>query len=96
VPWAALKWTYCIVNVRCGHCKHLKPEYAELASSFADDKSVVIAAMDATAAEVPSGFSVEGYPTLYFVPATTKKPVSYEGDRSAAAMEEYIRKHKTF
>jgi thiol-disulfide isomerase/thioredoxin len=38
---------------------------------------------------------VQGYPTLYFIKGhaagTKAKPVSYDGERSAAAMEEFIR-----
>lgn len=55
----------------------------------------MIAAFDATASNVPSGFDVQGYPTLYFVPKGSKKPISYDGDRSASAITAFIQKHKT-
>lgn len=35
--------------------------------------------MDATANDVPAGFDVRGFPTLYWVPKDSKnKPVRYE------------------
>eukprot|EP01035_Chromulina_nebulosa_P022820 gene22820-29553_t len=61
----------------CGHCKQLKPEYEIVAKEFQEDAGVTIAAMDATASTVPKGFDVSGYPTIYFVPANTKKPIAY-------------------
>ena len=80
----------------CGHCKQLKPTYSKLASKFADDAGVTIAAMDATAHEVPAGFNVEGYPTLFFLAADKKgTPVAYEGGRDEASMSKFINKHRS-
>ena len=56
----------------------------------------MVAAMDATAHQVPAGFEVQGYPTVLFLPANSKtNPVSYDGPRDAASMISYIRKHRT-
>ena len=55
------------------------------------DTGVKIAAMDATAHDVPKNFDVQGYPTLYFLPAGSKKPVSYDGAREEKAMIEFIK-----
>uniref|UniRef100_A0A8C9SQ93 Protein disulfide isomerase family A, member 7 n=1 Tax=Scleropages formosus TaxID=113540 RepID=A0A8C9SQ93_SCLFO len=63
----------------CGHCKNLEPKYNELAEQLSGDPSIVIARMDATANDIPSGYDVDGFPTIYFVPARKKhKPVKYE------------------
>ena len=51
--------------------------------------------MDATAHTPPSSFQVDGYPTLYFIPASTKKPVLYEGPREARGIVDYLKKHRT-
>ncbi|RYH05515.1 hypothetical protein EON65_44490 [archaeon] len=51
--------------------------------------------MDATAHTPPSTFEVEGYPTLYFIPANTKKPVMYEGPREARGIVEFMKEHRT-
>lgn len=32
----------------------------------------------------------QGYPTVYYLPRDTKKPVVYEGERSYEAMKEFI------
>mmetsp|Transcript_4443 Transcript_4443/g.11498 ORF Transcript_4443/g.11498 Transcript_4443/m.11498 type:complete len:433 (+) Transcript_4443:39-1337(+) len=77
----------------CGHCKMLKPEYAKLGQEFAGDDSVVIAKMDADEHQAPEGFDVQGFPTIFYVPKGGK-PVSYDGERSADAMAEFIRKQR--
>lgn len=78
----------------CGHCKSLKPVLADLAEDLSSVTSVTIGAMDATANDPPSNFNVEGYPTLYFVPANAKdSPISYDGSRDKASMKEFIKSH---
>ena len=59
------------------------------------DEGVTIAAMDATAHTVPSGFDVQGYPTLYYVPSSTKKPVPYDGDREKDAIIDFINSNRS-
>jgi len=74
----------------CGHCKSLAPKFEKLGEAFAKDDSVVIAQIDATENDAP--YSVQGFPTLVFWPANDKKnPIPYEGDRTVAAMEKFIR-----
>ena len=43
------------------------------------EEDVVIAKMNATANDVPDGFDVKGFPTIYWLPKGQKKPVSYQG-----------------
>uniref|UniRef100_A0AAR2J850 Thioredoxin domain-containing protein n=1 Tax=Pygocentrus nattereri TaxID=42514 RepID=A0AAR2J850_PYGNA len=63
----------------CGHCKKLEPKYTELGQELSGDPSIVIAKMDATANDVPLGYDVQGFPTIYFVPAGRKdEPKRYE------------------
>lgn len=78
----------------CGHCKHLKPEYSEVAKHFAGDSEVVIAAMDATAHTPPSSFEISGYPTLIFQ-TKDKRRISYNGPREAQDMISWIEKNKS-
>ena len=47
------------INTRCGHCKALKPEFEKAARALAADPGVVLAAMDATAHDIPAGFDVQ-------------------------------------
>eukprot|EP01034_Spumella_vulgaris_P021665 gene21665-27706_t len=80
----------------CGHCKQLAPEFKRAASAFSEDSGVTLAAMDATAHTVPKTFDVQGYPTLYFVPADkTKKPQPYEGGRDEESIVAFLRAHRT-
>jgi protein disulfide isomerase family A protein 3 len=78
----------------CGHCKKLTPIYDELGDKMADE-DVEIVKMDATANDVPPAFSVSGFPTLFWLPSSTKKPVSYNGGRELDDFVKYIAKEAT-
>jgi protein disulfide isomerase family A protein 3 len=56
---------------------------------------VTIAAMDATAHDVPKGYDVQGYPTVLFIPANTKKAISFDEERDAESMISFINSHRT-
>jgi len=73
----------------CGHCKKLTPIYDELGEKMAEE-AVEIVKMDATANDVPPEFDVKGFPTLYWLPKGTKKPVSYNGGRELDDFIKYI------
>jgi len=74
----------------CGHCKALAPKWEELGGMFQDETSIVIASVDATENDTP--FKVQGFPTLVFYPAGGKQsPITYEGDRTPAAMADFLR-----
>jgi len=77
----------------CGHCKKLGPILEEAAVTLKNEEDVVIAKMDATANDVPKEFEVTGYPTMYFSSASGKL-VLYDGDRTAEAMIDFIKKNK--
>jgi len=78
----------------CGHCKSLAPIYQKLALTLKDVPTLTIGQMDATANDPSGPFDVQGFPTLYFVPAG-KEPLVYEGQRTAAEMLAFIKKHAT-
>merc|ERR1712002_741623 len=78
----------------CGHCKKLTPIYDELGDKMAAE-DVEIVKMDATANDVPPEFDVKGFPTLYWLPKTSKKPVSYNGGRELDDFIKYIAEHAT-
>eukprot|EP01026_Neomeris_dumetosa_P065544 TRINITY_DN62946_c0_g1_i1.p1 TRINITY_DN62946_c0_g1~~TRINITY_DN62946_c0_g1_i1.p1 ORF type:complete len:492 (-),score=78.95 TRINITY_DN62946_c0_g1_i1:210-1685(-) len=74
----------------CGHCKKLAPIYEKIGEKFKENKSVVIAKMDATANDVPrSEFNVRGFPTLYFVTGSGEI-IQYSGDRSEADLIKFV------
>lgn len=79
----------------CGHCKKLTPIWDELGEKLAKE-NVVIAKMDATANDVPSIFTVTGFPTIYWVPKDKKTaPVVYQGGRELDDFMKYIAKEST-
>lgn len=77
----------------CGHCKSLAPVYDELGTTL-NEEEVVIAKMDATANDVPPGYDVRGFPTIYWK-AKGKGPVPYNGGRELDNFIEYIAKEST-
>ena len=77
----------------CGHCKTLAPKYEVVAKTFAGDKNVVIASLNADEAEnrgIGSKYDVQGFPTLKFFPAGSDEPIDYEGGREAQSFVDYI------
>lgn len=82
----------------CGHCKKLEPIYNQLASTLQDNPNLVIAKIDATANEYGDSIQVQGYPTIYFFPASNKNnPAKYErsAEDSVESFTEFIKKHAT-
>lgn len=69
----------------CGHCKSLEPEYEKAAAAL---KGVVkVVAVDATQhGSLAQKYGVQGYPTLKIFGADKKKPVDYQGQRTADAI----------
>jgi len=74
----------------CGHCKSLAPKWDEMAEEFASDDSVIIADYNVDANDLPGGFEVRGFPTMYWVPAGGK-PKKYEGGRETADLIKYVK-----
>lgn len=80
----------------CGHCKKLVPIYDKVGEHFASDEGVTIAKIDATANDILSErFEVKGFPTLYFYKHATDELLKYEGERSEAAIIDFIEKNRS-
>jgi thioredoxin-like negative regulator of GroEL len=77
---------------RCGHCTKFKPSYSKLAQRYAGQTNVILAQIDATANDIPQGFDVRGFPTIYMVPMNNK-PVKYEGNREIDDLVNFIDKN---
>ncbi|XP_015913469.2 protein disulfide-isomerase A4 [Parasteatoda tepidariorum] len=75
----------------CGHCKKLDPEYKKLGKAFSNHDKLLVAKIDATANDFPSEYKVDGFPTIYYVPAHDKKNlIVYEGERNLEAMTKFV------
>jgi len=79
----------------CGHCKALLPKWEELAKKVNKEGSTVrIAKIDATSNYLDKAYNVQGFPTIFWVPAGKgSKPLSYNGGREVAEFEKYIKEH---
>jgi len=79
----------------CGHCKKLAPIFEELGKALENEPNIEIVKMDATANDVSGPFQVHGFPTLYFLPSSSKVPKKYEGGRDLNDFISYIAKYAT-
>lgn len=80
----------------CGHCKQLMPKFKSVAEKLKNEPGLTMAIFDATANEVPSPYVVNGYPTLYFVPKSSKtSPKQYQGAREEEDLIKYLSKECT-
>ena len=78
----------------CGHCKKLTPVFDELGEKM-QGTNVDIVKMDATANDVPAGYDVRGFPTLFWVPSDTKKVTPYNGGRELDDFVKFIEANKS-
>jgi len=76
----------------CGHCKHLKPEFEKLATTFLDSEQVLISKLNGeNYPEYSYKFNVRGFPTiLWFARGSSTPTQEYWGERSAAALMNWI------
>merc|ERR1712032_563523 len=79
----------------CGHCKTIAPKWDELGEKFLEDDDIIISSFDADSNDVPEGFEVKGFPTLYFLPAGSKTPVKYSGARETEDFVKYVNENRT-
>jgi len=70
----------------CGHCVAMQPAWEEFAKSLAGNDDVVVAEIDATANELPTAYTVRGFPTIFWCDKGNKNvPQKYQGARSVEA-----------
>lgn len=77
----------------CGHCKNLKPAYAQAATQVKKyDESILVAKVDATVeTKVAGEFAIRGFPTLkWFVDG--KEAMDYGSGRTADEIVAWIKK----
>jgi protein disulfide-isomerase-like protein len=76
----------------CGHCRHLRPEFEKLANTFAGSEQVIISKLNGEMfPEYSYKYRVRGFPTiLWFSKDSTESSQEYWGERSAAALMNWI------
>jgi len=74
----------------CGHCKHLKPEYAKAATDL-KSVGVKLGKVDATVHNsLGSKYKVQGYPTLFLF--RNGRDFEYKGPREHKGIVDYVKK----
>lgn len=80
----------------CPHCTRLEPVFKELAATLQDDSSLVVAKMNAVDNDVPLGFDVPGFPTIYLVLAGRKDdPIRYQGGRELQDFLKFLKRERS-
>lgn len=64
----------------CGHCKKLAPKWDLMAQHFKDNDNIVIGKFDGEANDMPKGYEITGYPTVFWIPKG-KEAEKYNGAR---------------
>lgn len=73
----------------------MAPIFEELGEKLADEE-VAIVKFDAVSNDVPKGFEVRGYPTLFWLPRDAKnKPEPYNSERKLDDFVQFIAAHAT-
>mmetsp|Transcript_48268 Transcript_48268/g.114409 ORF Transcript_48268/g.114409 Transcript_48268/m.114409 type:complete len:430 (+) Transcript_48268:3-1292(+) len=84
-------WAVLFYAPWCGHCKALFPDWAKLAGAIAP--SIKVGQVNADEhKELGGQYQVQGFPTIKFFGANKKKPVDYQGQRTAAAIAQHALK----
>ena len=78
-------------NPHCYKCKELEPIWSTLAA--ATPKDVILAQVDGDANELDGVARPRGYPALKFYPKGNKEGIDYEGERTEAALREWLREN---
>jgi len=74
----------------CGHCKQLAPIYEKIGEHFKDNEDVVIAAMDATANELPHT-KITSFPTIkLYINGDDNKVIDYNGPRTFEGLTKFV------
>ena len=77
---------------KCGHCKKMMPEWAKLKSQYKGNIKLADYESEANP-QIMKDNGVQGYPTIR-LQEKGKKPVEYEGPRTAQGFMAFLNKHK--
>nr|XP_027202219.1 probable protein disulfide-isomerase A4 [Dermatophagoides pteronyssinus] len=77
----------------CHHCTQFFPIFKDFAKEVCNDKSLMVASIDANDNEIDSDeFKYDGFPAVFFLKAGTKTPIVYHDARTKEALHNYIKK----
>jgi protein disulfide-isomerase A1 len=82
----------------CKRSRDLGPLYNKFAKALENVPTLMVARMDCTVNGVPKDLwdRVEGYPTVFFIPAGTKaSPIMFEGERTTLNLLKFVQKYAT-
>ncbi|CAL1583974.1 unnamed protein product [Knipowitschia caucasica] len=80
----------------CPTCRRLQPVYEQLATELSSEPQVVVARMNAVDNDIPLGYDVQGFPTIYLCAVGRKEdPVRYEGPRELKDLLKFVRREAT-
>jgi protein disulfide-isomerase A6 len=77
----------------CGHCKKLAPDYEVVARTYATEKTIVIAKVDANEEKnkkLAEQYGVNGFPTIKWFPKDNKAGQDYNEGRSPADFVAFV------
>jgi len=88
--------THCVLMVYakwCGHCKKMQPELDKFAEQVSTRSDFLVARMNGEANDLPiSGFSVKGYPTIFFVEKGKKEPTeTFTGNLAMEQLKGFLK-----
>lgn len=77
----------------CGHCVAMKESWEQFAEAMEGRDDVVVADIDATANELPTAYTVRGFPTIFWCDKSNKAvPEKYQGSRSVDGWSAFVDK----
>lgn len=79
----------------CIHSKELLPIWEEVATQLKDEPDLDVIKMNAVGNEVPSLIEVPQYPTVYFIPKTTKQLIKYDLGKNLHEFLVFVARHAT-
>ena len=92
-PFAGSGKTFTLFHWnKCGHCKKMMPEWAKLKSQYKGNIKLADYESESNPAIMKQN-KVEGFPTIRLL-EKGKKPVEYEGPRTAQGFMAFLNKQK--
>mmetsp|Transcript_118016 Transcript_118016/g.333819 ORF Transcript_118016/g.333819 Transcript_118016/m.333819 type:complete len:362 (+) Transcript_118016:94-1179(+) len=81
----------------CGYCKQMKPAWESLAGWSTRMSHLVVAKMDGdrNGSPLPNDFLWNAYPTIFYVRAGSRDPITYSGNRTLQSLAAFATEHSS-